>query len=85
MTFAEAHPDIAPDFETNEGLKSYKLLDDNGKVVEKWVRDEDTGEMVDITERVLLEQYIADQKEELERLKRREAYLKGRMKESDNS
>ena len=84
MTFAEAHPDLANDFATNSKLKAYKLLDNNGKIIEKWVRDEQTGEMVDITERVLLEQYIEDQKRELEKIKRREAYLKGRKKEQQD-
>lgn len=85
VTFAEAHPEYATDFENNPDLMTFTKRDIEGNIVERWVRDENTGEMKDISEQELLKQEIEQQRLAIEKLKRREAYLKGRNKESDNS
>lgn len=77
--FLAAHGDITP--ESAKKIYLYQVLDVDGVVTEQWERDTGdlSGTLVDVTARVKLQQEIAHEEEEIERLRRAE--IKARCKE----
>lgn len=59
------HPDVEPYLPF---MSKYSLFDDNGKLLERWVKDEKTGVWHDITREELLKQEILDAKKEINKL-----------------
>lgn len=80
--FLAAHGDITP--AQAKLISLYQVLDTDGVVTEQWERDTGdlgdlSGTLVDVTARVKLQQEIAREEEEIERL--RCAEIKARCKE----
>lgn len=77
--FLAAHGDITP--AQAKLISLYQVLDTDGVVTEQWERDTGDlgGTLVDVTARVKLQQEIAREEEEIERL--RCAEIKARCKE----
>lgn len=61
------HPDLEDIIKRIPHLKTYKIITEQGKVVEQWEKNK-RGEWVDVTEREKLKEQIAAEQEELERL-----------------
>lgn len=72
------HPDLK-DIITKNNSKTYKVLAENGKLIEQWEKNEQ-GHWIDVTEREKLKEQIAAEQEELERLARAEARAKAKAK-----
>ena len=58
------HPDVEPYLPF---MNKYSSFDDNGKLLERWGKDEKTGVWHDITREELLKQEILDAKKEIDK------------------
>lgn len=59
------HPDLEPYMSF---MKNYSSFDENGQLLERWVKDEKTGVWRDITREELLKQEILDAQKEIDKL-----------------
>ena len=59
------HPDLKP---YRSCMKEYSAFDENGKLLERLVKDEETGIWRDITREELLKQEILDAQKEIDKL-----------------
>ena len=59
------HPDLEPVMSV---MKNYSSFDENGQLLERWVKDEKTGVWRDITREELLKQEILDAQKEIDKL-----------------
>lgn len=66
------HPDLKPFMSF---AKIYSSFDIDGKLLERWVKDEETGEWRDITEEERLKQEILDAQREIDKLNAKMAKL----------
>lgn len=69
------HPNMKEIITSCPQLNVYKILSEDGEVVEYWEKDK-KGHWNDVTEREKLKEQIAKEQEELERLRKREARAK---------
>ena len=58
------HPDVEPYLPF---MNKYSSFDDNGKLLERWVKDEKTGVWRDVTRQELLKQEILAAKKEIDK------------------
>ena len=59
------HPDLEPYLSF---MNKYSSFDESGKLLECWVKDEETGVWHDITREELLKQEILDAQKEIDKL-----------------
>ena len=59
------HPDLEPYLSF---MNKYSSFDESGKLLERWVKDEETGVWHDITREELLKQEILDAQKEIDKL-----------------
>lgn len=59
------HPDLEPYLPF---MNKYSSFDENGKLLGRWVKDEETGVWHDITREELLKQEILDAQKEIDKL-----------------
>lgn len=59
------HPDLKPFMSF---MKKYSSFDANGRLLERWVKDEETGVWRDITKEEILKQEILDAQREIDKL-----------------
>ena len=59
------HPDLRPYISF---MNKYSSFDNEGKLLERWVKDEETGAWRDITREELLKQAILDAQNEIDKL-----------------
>ena len=59
------HPDLKPYMSF---MKKYSSFDESGRLLERWVKDEETGVWRDITKEEILKQKILDAQKEIDKL-----------------
>ena len=59
------HPDLEPYLSF---MNKYSSFDESGKLLERWIKDEETGVWHDITREELLKQEILDAQKEIDKL-----------------
>lgn len=59
------HPDLKPFMSF---MKKYSSFDEHGRLLERWVKDEETGVWHDITKEEILKQEILDAQKEIDKL-----------------
>lgn len=59
------HPDLKPFVSF---MKKYSSFDESGRLLERWVKDEETGVWRDITKEEILKQKILDAQKEIDKL-----------------
>ena len=59
------HPDLKPFMSF---MKIYSSFDESGKLLERWVKDEETGIWRNITQEEILKQKILDAQKEIDKL-----------------
>ena len=64
----ERHKNLKDIILKNPELKTYKVLNENGRIAECWEKNED-GHWIDVTAREKLKEKIAIEQEEVEKLR----------------